>query len=1208
MRRLMTALGGLLALLVLLVGVPIVLWHVGKGLLPDHVPSVSEALASLAAQDTGQLFLGVVLAIAVIAWLIMVIGFLVEVPAALQRRRGRRVRGLGWAQRSASVLLFMVISGSTTGLLSTAANAAPPPLPTMSAASYTSVVSSAMGTSPAAQTVSTPKATTPTAAHVSGKRTDRPTYVVRKGDTSLWSIAERLLGNGERSTEILSLNAGHVQADGGTLTSTTFPKLGWVLTMPSDAKTDPVPAAAPPAVTAARSSAVETVKVRPGDTLSAIAQRELGDASLYPKLAAKNHISNPGDVEAGETIVIPASTIQRAQQAAEAVTVQPGDTLSSIAQRELGDASLYPKLAVKNHISNPDDIEEGETIVIPAAPSTHPAAPTHIPLAAPAVHPAKPHSTPAAAPHSSAPVVAPHVMAPAAPRNPFVTTPKAPTQPRHASPPEVAAPGAPSVTVPPTPARPASPGNEQVPVGVGPMSPPTSAPAPTTSAHDSVTIQAATDSDADQGMNTVALIGMSAAAAAAVWGGLVLARRRSNRRRRPGRQMPVASLPAIRIEKSLRDRAAEVDVAWLDLALRSLGSILADHPEQVPDITAARLGEQGLRLQLATAQPAPAPFITDGNNWMLPAGAELPINASTAVDQLTPLPTLTSIGSLNGETVLVDLERLGSVGLQGDPAACRGLLNHMATELAHQSWSDGINVTLVGWGAELVPLNPDRLTYAPSIQTATRGLAARVDEIAAALTALDTDVVSARAGDVAGDSWTPQVLLIDATDVPAGEVEALNEHLAALGAAGRAATAVVLTGGPATAAPVAAVQLTADGKLTLSGVLGNDQLDAASLSLSELEGLIDLFENAEQVDEVIPASTVDAPWAQHMDDSGALIPAVILDEPVEVFEATRRVPEQIAAELVLGRAVRPSDEAKLAAVLAADPTLDADLEEWYSETITRPRIGVLGPAQILASGNAPKGRPRWFTEVVVYLALHRRGVSLEKFTRDLWPSRVAGEARKISANTRAETATKVRSWLGVDPDTGLAFMPYGTDKSYRLVDRLFDLELLQRLRERGDAKAGAAAPTALDDYVAALKLVRGPILPEAHQAGRSGPAAEMVPSQWSWLSNPDRREDISVPGWVVDACHRTVQVALALGDLDRARWAANVGHDTDINADVPLLDLLVIAAQAGDMATANRHAWAVVEAHGQEDPEDLPSETFNIINRIFPTGLRAVSN
>ena len=176
-------------------------------------------------------------------------------------------------------------------------------------------------------------------------------------------------------------------------------------------------------------------------------------------------------------------------------------------------------------------------------------------------------------------------------------------------------------------------------------------------------------------------------------------------------------------------------------------------------------------------------------------GGGPPITTAGAVDQMAPLPTLTSIGTLGAETVLVDLERLGSVGLQGDEEACRHLMTHMATELAHQSWSDGVNVTLVGWGQNLVQLNPDRLTYSGSLHGIAQGLTARVREVTAALTGLDTGVVQARSQDIAGDSWTPQVLLIDATGFETGDIDDLHRQLSALSNAGRVATAVVMRGG-----------------------------------------------------------------------------------------------------------------------------------------------------------------------------------------------------------------------------------------------------------------------------------------------------------------------------------------------------------------------------------------------------------------------------
>lgn len=699
-----------------------------------------------------------------------------------------------------------------------------------------------------------------------------------------------------------------------------------------------------------------------------------------------------------------------------------------------------------------------------------------------------------------------------------------------------------------------------------------------------------------------ALLGITALTAAALWAGLLAARRRSNRGRRPGRQSPTISLsPAeVRTEKRLRERSADVDVPWLDLALRSVGTVVAADPGSAPDITAAFLSSRGLRLQLATAQPAPAPFVMDGDNWWLPAAADLPITTAGAADQMAPLPTLTSIGTLGAETVLVDLERLGSVGLQGDEEACRHLMTHMATELAHQSWSDGVNVTLVGWGQNLVHLNPDRLTYSKSLHGIAQGLTARVREVTVALTGLDTGVVQARSQDIAGDSWTPQVLLIDATGFETGDIDDLHRQLSALSNAGRVATAVVMRGGSATAAPVASATLTADGTLTLPVILGADHCAAAALTDTDLGDLLALFVNAEQDDAAIPPSALDEPWAAHMDDSGALIPPVAMDEPVEIWEADQQA-QKLAGDAADSagapeKPVDPADLTKLKQVLAADPTLDDDLSEWNSDVVRRPRVAILGPAKITAPGETPK-RHKWFTEVGVYLALHRKGVNLEKFAADLWPlDGKPGQARAIATSTRNETASKVRKWMGTHPDTGVPFVPMGTDKYYRLDGRLLDVELFQRLRERGDAKAAAGDPTAINDYVAALNMVRGPILPEASGTG------------WRWLANEDRREDLKAPGWVVDAAHRAVQVALTAGDLDRARWAANLAHDTDPYSDVPLLDLLVIAAQAGDMATANKHAWEVVWANEKDVPEELPTETFQVINRIFPTGLRAVSH
>ena len=333
MRRLVTLIVGLVGLGLLLVGAPLILWTVGKDLLPDHVPSLGEVWDALLGPDTGRLFIGALVLIGTVAWVIMAAAIVLEIPAALTGRARPRIRGMGWAQRTASVLLFMIITGTVTSTM-TAAQALPP-LP----AAPVSMAAASSADPAAADRAAAPVPHHSAAAAPGGVKllTGRPlpAYTVRAGDTP-WSIAEKTLGSGERASEIVALNTGRTQADGSALTATTFPRPGWVLRLPADARTiDPSTPEPSPSTSPSTGSGV-SVLVQPGDTLSGIAQRELGDPAAYPELAAVNHLPDPDIIEAGSTIVIPAAD-QPAAHAVPAgdrvVLVQPGDTLSGIAER-----------------------------------------------------------------------------------------------------------------------------------------------------------------------------------------------------------------------------------------------------------------------------------------------------------------------------------------------------------------------------------------------------------------------------------------------------------------------------------------------------------------------------------------------------------------------------------------------------------------------------------------------------------------------------------------------------------------------------------------------------------------------------------------------------------------------------------------------------------------------------------------------------------
>ena len=95
----------------------------------------------------------------------------------------------------------------------------------------------------------------------------------------------------------------------------------------------------------------------------------------------------------------------------------------------------------------------------------------------------------------------------------------------------------------------------------------------------------------------------------------------------------------------------------------------------------------------------------------------------------------------------------------------------------------------MGWGQHLVPLNPDRLSYSPSPRDVTRVLKARIrGGRGGHWTDWTPTSCEARSQDIAGDSWTPHVLLIDATEVEPADLDDLHQQLSALSTAGRVAT------------------------------------------------------------------------------------------------------------------------------------------------------------------------------------------------------------------------------------------------------------------------------------------------------------------------------------------------------------------------------------------------------------------------------------
>lgn len=101
----------------------------------------------------------------------------------------------------------------------------------------------------------------------------------------------------------------------------------------------------------------QTYTVQPGDTLFSIAQRF---GSTVEAIAAANNISDPTQIPVGLELIIPSSETT--------YTVQPGDTLFSIAQRF---GTTVEAIAERNNIADPAIISVGQELVIPGATQTN---------------------------------------------------------------------------------------------------------------------------------------------------------------------------------------------------------------------------------------------------------------------------------------------------------------------------------------------------------------------------------------------------------------------------------------------------------------------------------------------------------------------------------------------------------------------------------------------------------------------------------------------------------------------------------------------------------------------------------------------------------------------------------------------------------------------------------------------------------------------
>ncbi len=272
-------------------------------------------------------------------------------------------------------------------------------------------------------------------------------------------------------------------------------------------------------------------------------------------------------------------------------------------------------------------------------------------------------------------------------------------------------------------------------------------------------------------------------------------------------------------------------------------------------------------------------------------------------------------------------------------------------------------------------------------------------------------------------------------------------------------------------------------------------------------------------------------------------------------------------------------------LLGLDESLDDDLAAWYAEDTTRPRLRLLGPVEVRASGERTTDVDRrlaYYTELVAYLASRDHGAT---------PDQVA-VAFHVQANTIHSRVGMVRRWLGADPATGAWYLPESTLSPsakargvpvYEVVGLLADADLFRRLRLRAQARGVEG----IDDLIAALRLVAG------------APYDQQRPGGYGWLAETPL--DQYLTAGIVDVAHIVATPAFASHDAELARWASEKAIVAAPSEDKPRLDLARALTALGRTDDTDRYLQsAVFNRSDDNDPPPAPSpRTTNLTGRSF---------
>jgi nucleoid-associated protein YgaU len=579
-------------------------------------------------------------------------------------------------------------------------------------------------------------------------------YVVQRGD-SIWAIAEQLVGGPsdpartmEVADAILDLNLGRVMSDGQRFSNPALIRDGWTLDLPTtstdpagDLSIDDPPVADDVDTARAEPDGAGTYIVVPGDTLSSIAASELGDADAWPDIVA----ANAGrEVDDDTTLDDPNLILPGWALALPDLAESP--------ELDVIDDPIHPPFVPSTEFTPSDDSTPADEPTNDSPPDTDAVA------------------TDTAVDGSDADVERPEDAV--ATPTPHLDEPLTSTLPT------TTAPTAASTTT--TPASTSSTSTTTTSTSTSTSTSTTVAPVTGDGDAGSVAPPESPAAPSPIRLEHAGLVAVGILALAAV-----------RRRQRLRAALPHARIPApppdvAATRRRLRSVEPGEGAARLDIALRAAARHLAETGARVGLV---RLGHDGrVALRLTADAVLPAPWTGTGCDWELAGSIPIELLADDARRAGAPCVALAYIGiDDEDDDVLIDLEAAGVFAVEARPGQADDVVRALAAGVASSLHAEVAHLVTAGLGTDCLLGHPNR-HGAPSVTAAlelARSLAASTNDP-------DRSTFDLRALRTSGEVWEPAIVLLGSSD---GDAEP-DSRKVAVSAPTDCAVAVVATTTP----------------------------------------------------------------------------------------------------------------------------------------------------------------------------------------------------------------------------------------------------------------------------------------------------------------------------------------------------------------------------------------------------------------------------